>query len=827
MNFAWGENVNAPLVHTAGNAAGSSTSGVNSVDNGSTGEFFNSDGTTNWAGWAFAEFSLSDIPSGKTISSATLTYSIHMGENKSRTYNLNYLNAGVSLSSTNIDVNKYSVDKSIYDMLVYEQENLAATAHTACKYNGNRTSITVTDNALTQARKDFSQDVTSAVRAIYGAGQNYIIFQWTASLSYSYLHGKSDATYKPTLTITYTDETLYTASFTANSGAITPTVTIYSDAGRTSTVTNGTLLNGTTYYYRAVKHGYVNYEGSFTVNGADPSVSFTMTAAEKVTSLSVYAKISGANHLIKTIDLDDKYVGDQVSFTYPRFYKISTTLYIVSDDHYNAHGGYYKWNNYTLDGSSVVLDYNGGTIENVVYYSEGENIADMTADGNNNGDIRCSGGQGGRSSKELSLTSLGAGQYKLTSRVWGSTGVSYTYKAAGGEILVHALTGALDDKTVPFNVVSGTAAITVQGSGNANGKVLDYVYIQKTDDDETLIYNGDFENSTWDKGWNGTGTDKAKAFAKQTSSQSWGATGNFAEMWTNSSFSTEANLNQILVNVPAGSYTLSADILNNVSSSGGILYAKVGSASDVTTAAENASGANESVSFNVAATSNVVVGFKTTALNGKSGWIAVDNFELEQTAVSGTITPAGWSTFASSYPLDLSTLTAEGGATAYYASAASGSKVTLTSTTATVPTGEGIMIKGIAGETFTINVAESGTAIDGNLLKGQTTTGNVAASTAGTYHYVFGFNTADPSIYGFYNLASATSVPAGKAYLETTTELTAGARISIVFEDETTGISLTENSELRTENAVYDLQGRRVAQPQKGLYIVNGKKVIK
>jgi hypothetical protein len=35
------------------------------------------------------------------------------------------------------------------------------------------------------------------------------------------------------------------------------------------------------------------------------------------------------------------------------------------------------------------------------------------------------------------------------------------------------------------------------------------------------------------------------------------------------------------------------------------------------------------------------------------------------------------------------------------------------------------------------------------------------------------------------------------------------------------------NSEKRTVNSdIYDLQGRRIAQPTKGLYIVNGRKVV-
>ena len=40
------------------------------------------------------------------------------------------------------------------------------------------------------------------------------------------------------------------------------------------------------------------------------------------------------------------------------------------------------------------------------------------------------------------------------------------------------------------------------------------------------------------------------------------------------------------------------------------------------------------------------------------------------------------------------------------------------------------------------------------------------------------------------------------------------------------GISTVETTAPNSD-ALFDLQGRRVAQPTKGLYIVNGKKVIK
>ena len=56
----------------------------------------------------------------------------------------------------------------------------------------------------------------------------------------------------------------------------------------------------------------------------------------------------------------------------------------------------------------------------------------------------------------------------------------------------------------------------------------------------------------------------------------------------------------------------------------------------------------------------------------------------------------------------------------------------------------------------------------------------------------------------------------------------AASRIAIVFDDEeTTGINAVENMKPEVEdNVYYNLNGQRVMNPGKGLYIVNGKKVI-
>lgn len=51
--------------------------------------------------------------------------------------------------------------------------------------------------------------------------------------------------------------------------------------------------------------------------------------------------------------------------------------------------------------------------------------------------------------------------------------------------------------------------------------------------------------------------------------------------------------------------------------------------------------------------------------------------------------------------------------------------------------------------------------------------------------------------------------------------------ISVTFDGTTTGININEDGNLKTEDAIYDLQGRKVNKPLKGLYIQNGHKVVK
>ena len=206
--------------------------------------------------------------------------------------------------------------------------------------------------------------------------------------------------------------------------------------------------------------------------------------------------------------------------------------------------------------------------------------------------------------------------------------------------------------------------------------------------------------------------------------------------------------------------------------------------------------------------------------------------------VSATIGTTGWTTFASAYPLDLANLPS--GVSAYYAAtdAVGVGYVTVTQKSdEAVAAGTGLLLKGTASETYSIPVAASGTDISsGNLLIGCTSETVLGKNSVSGYNnYVLVNNSGTAEFQSL--LEHGATIPEGKAYLQNGTYSAGVKALSIVFEDTATGIRSIDNGpldpegrltpqELTMDDAVFNLAGQRVSQPTRGLYIVNGKKVI-
>ena len=72
------------------------------------------------------------------------------------------------------------------------------------------------------------------------------------------------------------------------------------------------------------------------------------------------------------------------------------------------------------------------------------------------------------------------------------------------------------------------------------------------------------------------------------------------------------------------------------------------------------------------------------------------------------------------------------------------------------------------------------------------------------------------------------AIPANKAYLKvlkSSIDESSSHALTVRFGDEATGINAVKSEEVKN-NSVFNLSGQRVSQPTKGLYIVNGKKII-
>ena len=166
---------------------------------------------------------------------------------------------------------------------------------------------------------------------------------------------------------------------------------------------------------------------------------------------------------------------------------------------------------------------------------------------------------------------------------------------------------------------------------------------------------------------------------------------------------------------------------------------------------------------------------------------------------------AGWATFGS---LDKSANLSN--ATNVYAAKYDNGSVKLTAVESkSVPAGVGVLVEG-SGEIVPTFDVEAG-SVDSDL---KVSNGTVAGNGS---IYVLANGSHDV---GFYLLAEGVKIPAGKAYLE----VNAGGREFIGFGG-ATGIKSVET--VKANGTVYNLAGQQVKSAQKGVFIVNGKKVIK
>ncbi len=206
-----------------------------------------------------------------------------------------------------------------------------------------------------------------------------------------------------------------------------------------------------------------------------------------------------------------------------------------------------------------------------------------------------------------------------------------------------------------------------------------------------------------------------------------------------------------------------------------------------------------------------LLGYEVLLKGDKDTYFSVNGVKntTEVTAISvpAKVTSAGWATWVAPFNVEV-----PAGVDAYYVSTADTKSATLAEVL-TIPAGEAVILKGEGTHRFdVISAGDLITPAPDNQLK-------ISDGSAKDNIYVLYNGSEGVGMYKWYGDA----LDKGRVYLPAT----AGAPEFIALGGETTGIDMVQGSSIKVQDPeIYNLAGQRVARPTKGLYIVNGKKVV-
>lgn len=342
-----------------------------------------------------------------------------------------------------------------------------------------------------------------------------------------------------------------------------------------------------------------------------------------------------------------------------------------------------------------------------------------------------------------------------------------------------------------------------------------------------LMTNPSFENGAdaWNSDWttsrNTTGTFDYKYVATSGETADDGLLDG-----TNALNAWAPQINYInvtqTVNLPAGHYRLTASVFSDKIKNQHIA-AKAGGKTYNSAVLNGAIWQTLSVDFNVPEEGNVTLGIYSNGnnVNGDSyGWFKADNFKLYylgDAAANMKIAAGKYGTFIA--PFDV---TIPDGVTASKVTGVSDNELVLEDVATTIPANTPVVVTSTSAvdETFYERSTASEDSYKEGLLTGVYTAATIAASTESEKNYVLQTQNEKQA---FYLVDSEFTATANRAYL---TLNTANAPKHLEFGNHSSAINDIAIEEAMGNGTIYNVAGQRMQTLQKGINIVNGKKIL-
>ena len=342
----------------------------------------------------------------------------------------------------------------------------------------------------------------------------------------------------------------------------------------------------------------------------------------------------------------------------------------------------------------------------------------------------------------------------------------------------------------------------------------------------TAVFTETFDESDGNSGWSGTAADGTAVFDNNGWSKNY-TYGNSGSIRIGKGTGQGYVITPALGTAGDLTLTFKSGAWDGDKTTGGLVLSVEAGGGTLSTTTFDLSNARWTTYSTTITGATAETRIKFSAVQSSKNRFFLDDVVVTKPGVTltKTLNDYGYASYCSKYPLDFSDYESAG-YSAWQVTGVSGETITFAQVTGKVKGGTGLILKGEPNEPVTLHSAASTTTLDDNLL-----VGTIVNTYAETGQY-FGLKGK-----AFVPVAEST-VPAGKAllpaYLIDNNEVKV---LNFVFEEDATGISLMEDGRSQMEDGVIYKQGSTIvnlagqrldnSQLKRGIYIVNGKKILK